>query len=73
MSDRPTDAVLTEQIDYYEARAAEYDEWIDRRGHYDRGPEANARWHRELDQVRQRLAEAELTGALLELAPGTGN
>jgi len=73
MNDHPTDAVLTEQIDYYEARAAEYDEWIDRKGHYDRGPEANARWTLELEQVRQRLANANLTGDVLELAPGTGN
>ena len=73
MTDRPNNAILTEQIEYYEARAPEYDEWIDRRGHYDRGPEANAKWHRELDEVRQRLVHANLTGDILEFAPGTGN
>jgi 2-polyprenyl-3-methyl-5-hydroxy-6-metoxy-1,4-benzoquinol methylase len=73
MNDRLTDSILTEQIEYYDARAPEYDEWIDRTGHYDRGPEANANWHRELDEVRQRLIAAQLTGDVVELAPGTGN
>jgi demethylmenaquinone methyltransferase/2-methoxy-6-polyprenyl-1,4-benzoquinol methylase len=73
MTDRPSDPIVTEQIAYYDARAPEYDEWIDRRGHYDRGPEANANWHRELADVRQRLVAANLTGDILEFAPGTGN
>lgn len=73
MSNHANDSVLTEQIAYYEARAPEYDEWIDRHGHYDRGPDANANWHRELDDVRQRLIAANLTGDILEFAPGTGN
>lgn len=73
MSDRISDTILSEQIDYYDARAGEYDEWINRTGHYDHGPEANANWHRDLAQVRQRLLDARFTGDLLELASGTGN
>lgn len=73
MSERDTSSILTEQIDYYEARAAEYDEWIDRTGAYDRGPEANAHWQRDLDHVREGLVAEHLTGDILELAPGTGN
>ena len=36
-----SDPILQEQIDYYRARAAEYDEWFNRQGRYDRGPQAN--------------------------------
>ena len=39
--------ILKDQIDYYRARAAEYDQWWYRTGRYDRGPEFNARWHAE--------------------------
>lgn len=64
--------VLAEQVDYYRARAAEYDEWFYRRGRYDHGPEQNARWAAEAEQVFGVLAELDLTGDVLELAPGTG-
>jgi SAM-dependent methyltransferase len=64
--------VLTEQVRYYQARAAEYDEWFERRGRYDHGPEQNARWAAEAEQVFAALAGLDLTGDVLELAPGTG-
>jgi demethylmenaquinone methyltransferase/2-methoxy-6-polyprenyl-1,4-benzoquinol methylase len=70
-----TDGILQDQIDYYRARAGEYDEWWLRRGRYDRGPAFNARWRAEVGAV-----DAAVTGwlsafrpqALLELACGTG-
>ena len=31
--------LLGEQVEYYRARAEEYDEWFFRQGRYDRGPE----------------------------------
>ena len=71
------DDVLCEQISYYRARAAEYDEWFLRQGRYDRGSEENARWHAEAAQVATALdgflAPVSAQGrAALELAAGTG-
>src|SRR5271170_4029963 len=69
------DDVLRDQIDYYRARASEYDEWWFRTGRYDRGPQFNARWRTEVTLVEAAL-DAWLTehspGSLLELACGTG-
>jgi SAM-dependent methyltransferase len=65
--------VLSEQIEYYRARAAEYDEWWFRQGRYDRGPEVNAQWFAEVEQVQTALASFEPRGKVLELACGTGN
>ena len=64
--------VLGEMIDYYRARAAEYDEWWDRLGRYDRGPAANQRWMQERQQVYRAFDDMNLQGHVLELAPGTG-
>lgn len=68
--------VTAETIDsmkaYYRARAAEYDEWWYRQGRYDRGPEANARWFAEANEVYDALDGLALDGDILELAPGTG-
>ena len=35
------DGLLAEQIEYYRARAPEYDEWWVREGRWDLGPEQN--------------------------------
>ena len=66
------DALLTEQMNYYRARANEYDEWFLRQGRYDRGPELNQRWFDEVEEVRHQLTTFEPTGRILELACGTG-
>lgn len=66
------DALLSEQAAYYRARAPEYDEWWQRSGRYDRGPEATARWRAEVAQVEAELVRAALTGDVAELACGTG-
>ena len=65
--------VLDEQLAYYRARAAEYDEWFFRQGRYDRGPDVNQRWHSEVESVRARLDAFRPAGDVLELACGTGN
>ena len=65
-------STLSEMMDYYRARAGEYDEWFYRRGRYDRGPEGNARWFAEADEVFAALEELKMEGEVLELAPGTG-
>lgn len=64
---------LSEQIDYYKARAAEYDDWWERRGRYDRGPEYRALWDADVETVEQRLVDFAPTGRVAELAAGTGN
>ena len=68
----PGDELLSEQAAYYRARAPEYDEWWQRSGRYDRGPEATARWRSEVAEVESALARAALTGDVAELACGTG-
>jgi demethylmenaquinone methyltransferase/2-methoxy-6-polyprenyl-1,4-benzoquinol methylase len=67
--------ILQDQIDYYRARAGEYDEWWFRHGRYDRGEEFNARWHAEVDTVERAADEwlaRERPANVLELACGTG-
>src|SRR6266540_763550 len=67
--------ILQDQIDYYRARAGEYDEWWFRTGRYDRGPEFNERWRAEVVTVEDALdtwLTAQRPHTLLELACGTG-
>jgi len=67
--------ILQDQIDYYRARAGEYDEWWFRTGRYDRGVEFNARWRAEVATVEAALdtwLTARRPQTLLELACGTG-
>jgi len=64
--------LLREQVEYYQARAGEYDEWFLREGRYDRGPEHRAEWFREGALVEAELRKALESGEVLELACGTG-
>lgn len=64
--------LLQDQIEYYRARAAEYDEWFYRQGRYDRGEEVNQKWFAEAAIVREALHQLEPVQHALELAPGTG-
>jgi SAM-dependent methyltransferase len=66
------DTLLAEQLDYYRARAGEYDRWWLRRGRFDRGPEANARWFAEAAELERVLERFDPGGEVLELACGTG-
>ncbi len=72
MRDTVSPDVLTDMVDYYCARAAEYDEWWYRRGRYDHGAEQNGRWFAEMEEVFAAFDALDLTGDVLELAPGTG-
>lgn len=63
---------IHEQIRYYRARAGEYDDWWFRRGRYDRGTEANARWFADAAVVEAALERFAPAGDVLELACGTG-
>ncbi|MBN1191323.1 MAG: class I SAM-dependent methyltransferase [Dehalococcoidales bacterium] len=64
--------LLGEQIEYYRARAGEYDEWFLRQGRYDRGSENKRKWFAEIDLLRLALADFNPCGEVLELACGTG-
>ena len=66
------DGVLAEQRAVNQARAAEYDEWWQRRGRFDRGPESAEEWDREVAQVAAALDTVGARGDVLELAGGTG-
>ena len=65
--------VIGEQIDYYRARAPEFDEWYDRKGYSDLGEKWNAVWLSELSTVRMALlAKLQFGTSVLDLACGTG-
>lgn len=59
-------------IDYYEARAPEYDDWYLRRGRYARGPVHDTAWAAELDAAGRWLDALPLGPRIVELAAGTG-
>jgi SAM-dependent methyltransferase len=65
-------ATLAQQLEYYRARAAEYDEWWFRRGRYDRGADLNALWFADATEVENAVDTFGLRGRILELAGGTG-
>lgn len=63
---------LQEQLEYYKARAAEYDQWWLRTGRYDHGEKLNAQWFAEAKQVEAALDKFKPAGKILEFACGTG-
>lgn len=64
--------LLGSQVEYYRARAEEYDDWFYRRDRYDRGDEHRSHWFADAQVVRTALADAVPSGNVLELACGTG-
>jgi demethylmenaquinone methyltransferase/2-methoxy-6-polyprenyl-1,4-benzoquinol methylase len=68
----PKDAALEEQLEYYRARAREYDQWWLREGRYDRGAAANAQWFSDASHLVDALRQFRPSGRILELACGTG-
>jgi len=65
-------SLIRQQIEYYRARAAEYDEWFLRTGRYDRGEDNKRKWFAEASALREALASSHPRGRILELACGTG-
>ena len=59
-------------MEYYRARAGEYDQWFLRQGRYDRGEALNRQWFEEVDEVARVLEAFRPAGRVLELAAGTG-
>jgi SAM-dependent methyltransferase len=68
----PTADLDRTMIDYYEARAPEYDDWYLRRGRYSRGAIHDAAWNAELDAAGRFLDALPWRGEIVELAAGTG-
>jgi len=68
----PAPDVDQAMIDYYQARAPEYDDWYLRRGRYARGAIDDAVWNAELDAAGRWLDALPWHGAIVELAAGTG-
>ncbi len=64
--------ILQEMQDYYRARAGEYNQWFYRQGRFDLGEQGNAHWNAEVADLFKHLKHQNLTGDVLELAPGTG-
>lgn len=64
--------IRQQQIDYYRARAREYDEWFYRQGRYDQGDALNRQWFDEAQTVRDALHSLPRVDHALELACGTG-
>ncbi|MEH2421867.1 MAG: class I SAM-dependent methyltransferase [Nostoc sp.] len=67
-----TDNILQQQIEYYRARANEYDQWFYRKGRYDRGIQNNQRWFNEVAVIKNTLHQIGGVDDILELACGTG-
>src|SRR5688572_13522961 len=74
-ADPPTDAASDPErsmVEYYEARAPDYDDWYLRRGRYARGAIHDAAWNAELDSAGRWLDALPWHGEIVELAAGTG-
>ena len=67
------DDLLEEQIDYYRARAPEYDDWWLRTGRYAPDDDFGRRWEAGKADLDDALREFAPTGDVLEIAAGTGN
>lgn len=70
-ADLPID-LLADQRSFYRTWAPEYDEWWQRRGRYDDGPEDTAEWDRQIQLVVHAVDTFGPVGDVLELAGGTG-
>ncbi len=65
--------LIASQIAYYRARAAEHDDWLERRREYHFSDEFVDRWHSDVASIRSWLAADAPTGHVLEIAAGSGN
>ena len=72
MTETESSTVLRQQLDYYRARATEYDQWWLRQGRYDRGAVLNAQWFADAAVIASALSSFRPRGRVLDLACGTG-
>lgn len=61
---------IDEQLDYYRARATEYDQRFLRQGRYDRGSQQRAEWFREVSNIENALRPIVERKSIAELACG---
>lgn len=66
------DATIDSQLEYYRARATEYDQWWLREGRYDRGSADNQAWFDDCRAAAAALEQFRPGGSILEIACGTG-
>jgi SAM-dependent methyltransferase len=64
--------LVREQVEFYRRRAPRYDEWWQRAGPYDHGPDEAREWAAQVGEVERALASFGPSGDVLELAGGTG-
>ncbi len=67
------DSLVDEQIEYYRARAPEYDDWWLRTGRWSGDDEFARRWEAAKRSLHEALVRFDPRGDVLELAAGTGN
>jgi demethylmenaquinone methyltransferase/2-methoxy-6-polyprenyl-1,4-benzoquinol methylase len=67
-----SDDVIQQQIDYYRARASEYDDWFYRLNRYDHGEALNQKWFDEAKLAAQALYALGGVNRALDLAACTG-
>ena len=72
MPDTDDAALLDQQVDYYRARAPEYDRWWYRTHQYELPPERKAEWDRDVAILERWVDHQRPFGNVLELACGTG-
>jgi len=65
--------LIASQISYYRARAAEYDDWFERRREYRISDNFAERWFADVAALRSWLTADPATGHVLEIAAGSGN
>lgn len=68
----PLADLLADQRSFYRARSPEYDQWWQRLGRYDHGPDDTAEWDRQIQLVARAVERFGPVGDVLELAGGTG-
>lgn len=67
------DRVGADQVEYYTARAAWFDDCYACTGDYDRGPDRNAWWRDRMAHIERALAASGIGGHCVELGAGTGH
>ena len=72
MDEPAVERLLSEQRDYYSARAPEYDDWWFRRARYSVDAESKEEWFADVAELEAELERFAPRGDVLELAAGTG-
>ena len=72
MDEPALESLLSEQRDYYRARAPEYDDWWLRRDRYTLDDQAREEWLADIAELESELERFGPAGDVLELAAGTG-